>query len=352
LNLQHKNKRDQAMRVVIVHQALSEASPADEQDVMQQVTAVHEALKASGHAVSNLPCTLNLHDACGKLAILRPDVIFHLVESLAGHGRLIHLFPSMLDAMGFDYTGAPAEAMWLTSHKIMAKAQMLSAGLPTPAWVVPSSEVLPSLHHPIPCRSEHRHHSRWIIKSVWEHASVGLEADSIIEADGYEKLLKTMLSRSVSLGGACFGEAFIEGREFNLSLLAAREGVQVLPAAEIIFDGYESGRLRIVGYRAKWDENSYEYHHTLRRFDFGDGDRYLLARLKGLALRCWQVFGLKGYARVDFRVDEQGQPWILEINANPCLSTDAGFAAALQTAGIPFETAVERILGDTHRRST
>src|SRR5690606_34390114 len=100
-----------------------------------------------------------------------------------------------------------------------------------------------------------------------------------------------------------------------------------------------------------WDEESFEFGNTPRRFDFPSGDQSLLRRLARLARQCWRLFGLRGYARVDFRVDRSGEPWILEINANPCLSPDAGFAAALAQAGIPFDSAVDRILSDIGRPS-
>ena len=101
-----------------------------------------------------------------------------------------------------------------------------------------------------------------------------------------------------------------------------------------------------VGYRAKWDEESYEYRHTPRRFDFPESDAPLLERLRQTARACWHLFGLQGWARVDFRVDAEGHPWVLEVNANPCLSPDAGFAAALDRAGIDYGAAMERILAD------
>jgi D-alanine-D-alanine ligase len=99
-----------------------------------------------------------------------------------------------------------------------------------------------------------------------------------------------------------------------------------------------------VGHRAKWEADSFEFHHTPRRFDFPPGDEELLARLQHLATACWRLFGLRGYARVDFRVDRQGRPWILEVNANPCLSPDAGFIAAADRAGLSFEAMIQRIL--------
>jgi D-alanine-D-alanine ligase len=152
--------------------------------------------------------------------------------------------------------------------------------------------------------------------------------------------------RARQLGGSCFAERFIPGREFNLSLLAGPEGPEVLPPAEIVFEGYTEDMPRIVDYRAKWDAAAFEYHHTPRRFDFDASDNDLLTRLKALARQCWDHFELQGYARVDFRVDEAGRLWVLEINANPCLSPDAGFAAALERGGIDYVAAVGRIVAD------
>ena len=126
--------------------------------------------------------------------------------------------------------------------------------------------------------------------------------------------------------------------------MAGPHGPQVLPLAEIDFSAFPEGKLRIVDYRAKWDDQSFEFHNTPRRFDFAAADQPLLDRLGQLAAACWTSFGLNGYVRVDFRVDSASQPWILEINANPCLSPDAGYAAAVQRAGIGWDQAVERIL--------
>ena len=177
-----------------------------------------------------------------------------------------------------------------------------------------------------------------------KHASIGLDENSIVEDCRPEAVFPLLRSRAARLGGACFAERFIAGREFNLSLLAGPCGPDVLPPAEILFEGFSQAMPRIVDYRAKWDQDAFEYHHTPRRFDFNATDRRLLQRLKDLSIQCWRHFGLNGYARVDFRVDPAGQPWVLEINANPCLSTDAGFAAALERAGIAYNDAIARIV--------
>jgi D-alanine-D-alanine ligase len=283
-----------------------------------------------------------------RLAQIGPDRVFNLVESLDGTGRLIHLVPGLLNALGLPYTRAGAEAVHLTSHKILAKQFLAAAHLPTPAWIGPFPADAPALA----AAPESTPNTHWIVKSVWEHASIGLDEADLSLCEGAEHAAAELPARAARLGGACFAEHFIDGREFNLSLLAAPENPQHLPPAEILFEGYAEDRPRIVGYRAKWDPASFEFTHTPRRFDFPPRDAALLEKLKALALRCWRLFGLQGYARVDFRVDAEGEPWILEINANPCLAPDAGFAAALEAAGIPFETAVARILAaaDPQRR--
>ena len=184
---------------------------------------------------------------------------------------------------------------------------------------------------------------RWIVKSVWEDASVGLEDDAVVEASG-PVLLKILAERAPRLGGEAFAEAYVDGREFNVSLLEGGTGVQVLPLAEMLFVGYAASKPRIVGYSAKWREDSYEYHHTPRRFGCERDEPALATRLSDLARQCWKLFDLKGYARVDFRVDEQGRPWVLEINANPCLSPDAGFMAAAREAGFSAADVLARIV--------
>lgn len=327
------------MRIAVVHNAVSADSTPDEQDVLSQVDAVTDALRQLGHKPVRLACGLNLSRVQGELRAVGPQLVFNLVESLDGTGRLIHLFPCLLDAMALPYTGAGAEALMLTSNKLLSKSLMESAGLPTPAWVASRTARGLGL-----IRRPRENPGRWIVKSVWEHASVGLDAEAVLETAS-SHLLDTLLEeRAPRLGGACFAEAFIDGREFNLSLLEGPDGPQVLPPVEIIFEGFESDRARIVDYQAKWDPDSYAYHHTPRCFDFDAADEALLEELRGLARECWYLFGLGGYARVDFRVDRRNRPWILEINANPCLSTDAGFAAAVRQAGLSLTEAVGRIV--------
>jgi D-alanine-D-alanine ligase len=331
------------MRIGIIHNAVGQTDSPDQRDVLVQVDSIRDALIILGHEVEIIACGLDLSYVKDCIEERGIEIVFNLVEELEGHGRLIHLFPFLLDALAISYTGSCAETLLITSNKVMAKERMKKAGLPTPEWIGPYPVTLPFSGNSI---SREKPSGIWIIKSVWEHASIGLDENGLIQAIDPESINTAMKNRVSLLGGACFAEKFIDGREFNLSLLSAPEGVEVLPPSEIIFEGSDSKKPCIVDYRAKWDESSYEYHHTTRSFSFGSQDTLLISELKALAVKCWKIFGLKGYGRVDFRVDTEGHPWILEINANPCLSPNAGFTAAAAFGGISYSDIIQRIFDD------
>jgi len=316
------------MKITLVHQYVPADAAADERDVLDQVDAIRTALADRGHTVTVLPCTIDLGNMQRKLELLKADCVFNLVETLDNSGRLIHLAPALWEVKGLPFTGSSADALYRTTHKLLSKERMCTAGLPVPAWVAAGE-------------THHAQHATpkadWIVKSVWEHASAGLGDSSILRG-------VSAAEAAGRIPAGCFAERFIDGREFNLAVLAGPNGPDVLPPAEIVFTGFPAGKPRIVGYQAKWDESSFEYTHTVRRFADPAADGALLAELKRLALRCWEIFGLGGYARVDFRVDADGNPWILEVNSNPCLSPDGGFAAALAQAGIPYTDAITRIV--------
>lgn len=336
------------MRIAVVHNEVREGAGPDEQDVLIQADAVIAALKELGHETYRLPCSLDLAGIQVRLESIKPDTIFNLVEALGGEDRLIHLFPGLMDVMGIPYTGSNTEAIFLTTHKVLAKDRMSMADLPTPAWTGPWPHDMPSMR---PNRPDTPFNKRqWIVKSLRDHGSLGLDEDNILSGKTETRINDILKEQAGRLGGACFAEAFIHGREFNLSIIGGSDNPEVLPPAEIVFDTLEKGSPAIVGFKAKWDEASHEYKNTPRTFDFGEGDQPLLLTLSALALRCWDLFGLRGYARVDFRVDESGRPWILEVNCNPCLNPDAGFAAAALQSGLTYTGMIERIINETRIR--
>jgi len=322
------------MRVVVLHSSIGADAGPDELDTLVQVEAISRALTAAGHEVVAIPCGLDLAAAKASLGAVSPDLVCNLVESMDSSGRLIHLAPALVERLGLPMTGCPSDAVYVTSNKLMAKQLLHLSGLPVPGWYPRSTPA--GDRAPVPP-------GRLIVKSLWEHSSVGLEESSVLTPASEAALVEELARRRTALGGDAFAEQFVDGREFNLSVLEDRDGPRVLPPAEIRFVDFPEGKPRIVGYSAKWDTESFEYEHTVRSFDFPPEDAPLLAALEGLALRAYDVFRLRGYARVDFRVDAAGAPFILEVNANPCLSPDAGFAAAAERAGIGYAELVLRI---------
>jgi D-alanine-D-alanine ligase len=327
------------VKITILYNRISDTPLPDEWDVLEQVRSVSQALAEQGHSVTELPFDLNLESAKTALLEHAPDLVFNLVESVDGKGSLLHFAPALLETLRIPYTGCPLDAVYVTSNKVLAKTILAAAQLDTPEWTVPPDDT-GRYDSDSAC-------GRWIVKSVWEHASLGMDHSAVIGVRQNCDIAEAVDLRRRRYGGEWFAERFIDGREFNMALLAGPDGVEVLHPAEIVFNNFVSGKPRIVDYRAKWEPDSFEYRNTVRSFSFSDPDASLLAKLNTLSLACWRIFHLRGYARVDFRVDAAGKPWILEINANPCLSEDAGFAAAVKKTGYTYSTAIRRILEDS-----
>ncbi len=326
------------MRVVVLHDALRPNARPDEQDTLVQVEHVTRALAALGHDVRALPLELDLSAARAELIGLAPDGVFNLVESVGGEGRLIHLAPALLESLRIPFTGAGSEAMFVSTSKSLSKRLFRAGGIDTPASFTRNE--LESMAEDASSRPFES--GEYIIKSVWEHASLGLDGDSVVEARKPAELLSSLDARESGLGGEAFAEAFIDGREFNVAMLETGLGVEILPIAEMAFDDWPTGAPRIVGYDAKWSEHTMEYANTVRRF--GTAEPALARDLERVARRSWEALEMRGYARVDVRVDRRDRVWALEVNANPCLSPDAGYVAACAHAGRTLGGAVETIL--------
>lgn len=313
--------------VLILHENLGENARTDEADALLQVSQVSEALEKLHWKVSTQAIDLDLASGLQTLRELQPGCVFNLVESLGGRGELIGLVPSLLESAAIPFTGSGSIAINLTSHKMLAKHFMRLDGIPTPDWRVDAAESIAD-------------DETWIVKSLWEHASLGLDDGSVVQ--GRSAMESRMRHCAESHGGLWFAERYVDGREFNISLIEQNGQPLVLPLAEMTFVDYPPGKPKIVSYAAKWDENAPEYRATERRYPLlSEADRQ---NLQAVARRCWSLFGLRGYARVDVRLDSGGGPWVLEVNANPCLTRDAGFIAATVEAGMRYRQVIEMIL--------
>ncbi|HJW41004.1 MAG TPA: hypothetical protein VJ476_07220 [Rhizomicrobium sp.] len=318
------------MRILVLHSDVAPDAPPEEIDTLTSAAAVADALVKHGHDVSQAPFTTDPDRFAKLLAHHRADVVFNMVEGVDGLGALAPIAPRMLDEAGAVFTGADAVAMAVTSDKPLTKRRMREAGIGTADW-----------HEP-PDWSGLKEGATYIVKSTLEDASVGLDDGCIVT--GREAVKRRAEESARRHGGNWFAEAYIDGREFNISVMQGPDGPVVLPLAEMRFDDWPSDKPRIVGYGAKWDESLDINDQMVRCFDTEKSDPVLAAKLRRACEGVWRLFDLNGYCRVDFRVTPQGEPLVLEINTNPCIAPDAGFAAAGEQLGLSYDQLVMRLV--------
>ncbi len=313
---------------ILYNQPREDALP-DELDVLVQVDFIEEHLRTIGFDTFRLGITNNFMNEIVSLEAEKPDFVFNLVESINNKGELCYFIPALLNMHSITYTGNPLEALFITTSKVLTKNTLKKAGINTPASFSPSG-----WRQLIPGR-------RYIIKPVWEDGSLGITGDSVFTYQpGYENRFKGYNDTH------WFIEEFIDGREFNISIIYDQDRPKVLPPAEIIFNNYSEDKPRIVDFKAKWEAGSFEYENTIRNFPGDDLDPALKEKIVTTSLHCWKEFGLKGYARIDMRIDSNDTPFVIEVNANPCLAPDGGVVAATIAADLPFTEVLQCIISD------
>jgi D-alanine-D-alanine ligase len=310
--------------IPVLH-AATESRP-DEIDTIVAAEAVAGALQRLGYATEIIALAPNLR-GLDALPARRPLLVFNLADAVGGNGRLAPMVPARLDALGLPYTGAGTKAWLDTLSKIETKRRLAEAGLPTPAWSEDGAGLDPE--------------ARVIVKPVWEHGSLGLDPASVMRGKDAKSAI---LERTLRWNTEHFAETYVAGREFAGAMMEGPDGVEVLPLRETLFQGFADDSPLITCYDAKWTPGSQPYVGTPRSFGAETEEPALAAELVRLSLACWDLFKLNGYARVDFRVDEGGRPFILEVNMNPCLSPDAGFAASALEAGLGYDAIIGRLV--------
>ncbi len=184
------------------------------------------------------------------------DFVFNLVESINNKGELNYFVPALLNMYSIPYSGNPLEAIFLTTSKTLAGKTMRNAGILNPSSYKPSQTNML------------KQGRKYITKPVWEDGSMGITADSVFECKpGFEDSLKDLDDSH------WFIEDYIDGREFNISVLAGPNGPEVLPPAEIVFVDYDENKPRIVDFKAKWETDSFEYINTVREFPAGRAEQ-------------------------------------------------------------------------------
>ena len=319
-------------KVLIYHTNPPEESSVSAEEIYGQAEFVAQGLRDGGYNAKMLPFIS--HGKKDKETLERIqeeifgfDVVFNLVESVAGTDRLGYLAPEIFQGIGIPYTGCPYSALKKVQTKIGAKLLMHDAEIPTPDFA------MSGLLHAMDISGRD-----FLIKHRQDNASKGLKAKTYKTKEEIRTALEEAGENDF------FAEEFIDGREFNVSMIGPSGNCKVLPIPEMTFVNWPKDMPKIVSEDAKFNPNSKEYQRTVRDFDLSDSDKQILTRLEKISRRCWRVFDLKGYARVDFRVDKTGNPYVLEINPNPGISEDSGFVAATKKAGMTWKKTLERIV--------
>lgn len=312
----------------------SEAS----RDILNQVDAVEQGLARLGIPSVCVAFTRDLRSFVDKIEEEGIRYAFNLCESVDEDPELAGHPAAVMEILGVSYTGSSALALALTTDKLFTKQLLKVNGIPTPNYAIYDGTLPPrlkALAFPI------------IVKPRFQDSSIGIDQGSVFVS---EKELRQRLPEFYSRFGSLIVEEYISGREFNVSIFGY-PSPRVMPIAEIFFDRFPKELYPIVGYRAKWNRDSFEYHHTPRVFPT-DLPEVLARRIRRTALDCFQYFMLRDYGRVDMRADPCGVVHVLEINANPCISLDAGFPAALTQGGISYEEFVLQLVEFVQHRRT
>jgi len=332
------------IEVLILHN-IPAAGGYSESDagIIAEVDAVADSLRRLGfpHRAAGVNTLAGVQRA---LASSPEAIVFNLVESLTDSPADANLVPALCKAAGKTSTGSDTPALLLTLDKSHSKSILSAAGLPCPAGICIQigQPVDTSALAPAP----------WIVKPARSDAGEGIDAASVVhEVERLEEAVHRVHQRCSQ---PAIVEQFLGGREFNVSLLQqgklSQQGgeIHVLPIAEIVFT-LPAGKPPIVDYAAKWLTDSEEYKNT-RRVVPAEVDTVLAEEIRRIALEAWRVLDCRDYVRVDMRTDDASRPFILEVNANPDISPDAGFAAALSAAAISYDEFVSRIVHNAAER--
>jgi D-alanine-D-alanine ligase len=320
------------MRVAILYDAGSdEWSPQDVAAVVGNVHEIRDVLRRRGHEVELL--AVRLGDFRWLSRVRRSDLVFNLCEGINGHARFEDFIVGTLELTGVPFTGCRHWATTIAHRKHVANTLLAAAGLPIPTFTLAQANKTPA-DFPLPA----------IVKPAAEDASVGIDNGAVCTS-------KRALKRRVALMLEQFEEVLVQeyvaGREFNVGFI----GKRMLPIAEIRFEGMPEGSWPIVGYAAKWIPGSPEDEGTVPICPAAV-DEELGKRIAGIAKDAWmQMSSGEGYGRVDLRVNEDGQPYVLEVNPCPDLSSNAGLARMGRAFGWCYDDLVMQVVDEALMRS-
>lgn len=313
---------------ITVLTGLEREDPRSYDVVVDQVAA---ALRRNRHRAS----ILAIHDDVRKLvagfARRRTDLVFNLLESFGSDTGGDVAVAGVLDLLRLRYTGGGPGELYLRQDKGLAKKVFAFENILYPHFAVFSKdagfETAGNLRMPL------------FVKPLTADASIGIDGDSLVRDTA--SLMERVLAIHKKVGDSALVEEYIEGREFYVGVLGNREPV-AFPPIEMDFSGLPEGMPRILGSRAKWKKSSVEYKGT--NSVLAEVPDELRAKLHKTALDAYRALRVRDYGRVDLRLTETGEIYVIEVNASCYLEENSEFVTAAKAAGIEFPQLVQRIV--------
>jgi D-alanine-D-alanine ligase len=296
--------------------------------VVQQVAA---GLTDSGHKTSVLTIRHDLNDLLGGLKARKPQLVFNLVESFGDDimGGVIGV-AGVLDLLQIPYTGGGPGEIFLQEDKALTKKLLAFEGIPYPDFATfpadANFETGGNLRMPL------------FVKPLRMDASIGIDEKSLVR--NTQQMMERVLYIQRTFGDAALAEEYIEGREFYVGVMGNEELV-AFPPIEMDFSGLKEGSLKVMDSEAKFNESSERYHGT--KAVIADIDAELKAKLQKASIDAYRALRVCDYGRVDLRLTETGEVYVIEVNASCYLEQHSEFSTAAEAHGIPYPKLVTSI---------
>ena len=328
-----KKMKKKKLRILIAYNDPADAGASDldyisEVAVKDEADIVYDTLLKMGHNPALMPVS-GIEKCFAEIREFEPEMIFNLCEGFHGKSKHEMHIAGLWELIGIPYSGNRPVTLGISQNKILAKNIFNANGIPTPDYEV--FEKVPEktrLGYPV------------FAKPASEDASLGINQNSVIyDIDNLKKTVASLLSK---YGEPVLVEKYIEGREFNVSILGNRNP-KVLPVSEIDFSALDENIAKITGYEAKWlaDHPFYRKTPSVCPAKINAG---LRKNLEAASLKVYDLLMGKDYGRVDFRVDSDENIHVLEFNPNPDISPDAGFVKTMIAAGMNYEDFMKIII--------
>ena len=293
---------------------------------------VISTLTAMGHEVQ----ALGVHDDLGDIrrasSDWKPHIAFNLLEGFDDITIFDQNVVSHLELLKLSYTGCNPRGLLLARDKSLSKKLLAYHRIP-----MPESEVFRSGR---PIRRPKRLQFPLIVKSLTQEASIGISQASVVDSD--EKLKERVTFIHESIGTAALVEQYIEGREIYVGVLG-NQTLQALPVWELFFTNMPEGARRIATDRVKWSVK-YQNKYGIDSGPAKDLSDAVGGQIQHLCKRAYRALELSGYARIDLRLDEAGNLWVLEANPNPQIARGEDFASSAERVGLAYEAVLQRII--------